>query len=82
MDIIVNSKVGDYIIVDNNRYLILNSCVNAQIWGQNVVDPYKRLYILDLYNEDNNSKTSLLFYEKNINVYDIKTSYDTEYILK
>ena len=45
MDIIVNSKVGDYIIVDNNRYLILNSCVNAQIWGQNVVYPYKRLYI-------------------------------------
>ena len=81
MDIIVNSKVGDYIIVDNIRYLILQSSVNSQSWGQ-IVDPYKRLYILELFDEDNNFKTSLLFYEKNINTLDIKTSYNTEYILK
>jgi hypothetical protein len=81
MDIIINSKVGDYIIVNNITYLILQSSVNSQSWGQ-IIDPYKRLYILELFNEDNNSKTSLMFYDKNINTLDVKSSYNSEYILK
>lgn len=81
MDIIINSKEGEHIIVQDIRYLIKKITINSYAWMK-ITDPYKCIYIFKLCDETTGNITNLLFYEKNIQIYNVKLNYDNEYILK